>query len=76
MKGIFIQRYRRMKDLKNKKGLFLYGKIADMRKAVMYCELHKCYLTKHQLFSKKFRCNGCRHRKEVNKWGDIYSENQ
>lgn len=49
----------------NTKVLFLYGKLRSKKKAVLYCELHKCYLDKGQLFSKKFKCEKCKHKKEV-----------
>lgn len=51
--------------MKKEKVLFLYGKIGYKSKAKLYCDLHKCYLTKQQLYSKKFRCEKCKHKKEV-----------
>ena len=51
--------------MKREKVLFLYGKIAYKDKAVLYCDLHKCYLSKQQLFSKKFKCKKCKYKKEV-----------
>lgn len=50
---------------KQKKVLFLYGRLRHKNKAVLYCDLHKCYLDKQQLFSKKFKCEKCKYRKDV-----------
>lgn len=47
------------------KSLFLYGKLRHKSKAVLYCSLHKCYLDKSQLFAKKFKCEKCKYRKDV-----------
>lgn len=58
-----------MKNLKNKKNedivLFPYGKLGKKRKAVLYCGLHKCFLSKQNLFAKKFKCNKCKHKKNI-----------
>lgn len=45
--------------------LFLYGKLRHKSKAVLYCTLHKCYLDIFQLREKKFKCNKCKHKKEI-----------
>lgn len=50
---------------KKAKVLFLYGRLRHKNKAVLYCSLHKCYLDKQQLFSKKFKCEKCKHMKNV-----------
>lgn len=50
--------------MKNEKVLFLYGKIGYKKKAELYCDLHKCYVNKRQLFEKKFRCKKCKHQRE------------
>lgn len=50
---------------KSKKVLFLYGKLDKKNRAVYYCGLHKCYISKGNLFEKKFRCEKCKHKKEV-----------
>ena len=49
--------------MKKEKVLFLYGKVGYKEKAKVYCELHKCYLSKQQLFGKKFRCEKCKYGK-------------
>ena len=54
--------------MKREKVLFLYGKIKYKDKAKIYCTLHKCYLSKQQLFAKKFKCEKCKYKKEVNEW--------
>ena len=51
--------------MKNHKVLFLYGKIGLKSKAVLYCSLHKCFLSKKDLFAKNFKCNKCKHRKNI-----------
>lgn len=51
--------------MKRHKAVFLYGKIMYEDKAVFYCELHKCYISKPQLFSKKFKCEKCKHGKKI-----------
>lgn len=56
--------------MKREKVLFLYGKINYKDKAKIYCDLHKCYLSKQQLFAKKFKCEKCKYKKEVNEWGN------
>lgn len=50
---------------KNNKVLFLYGKLTNKNKAVLYCDLHKCFLNKRNLFEKKFRCKNCKYKKDV-----------
>ena len=50
---------------KQDKVLFLYGRLRYKRKAVLYCDLHKCFVDKQQLFSKKFKCENCKHRRDV-----------
>lgn len=40
--------------MKNKKVLFLYGRIGKRNKAVYYCNLHKCFLMKSHVWEKKF----------------------
>lgn len=52
--------------MKEEMVMFLYGKIKNKRKALYYCELHKCYISKPQLFEKAFKCRKCKHSKEVN----------
>lgn len=54
-----------MKNKKENRVLFLYGKLRHKNKAIYYCELHKCYIDKPQLFAKKFKCENCKHKKEV-----------
>lgn len=51
--------------MKDEKVLFLYGKIGSKRKAMFYCNLHKCYVRKSQFFEKKFKCRNCKHSEEV-----------
>lgn len=51
--------------MKEHKVLFLYGKLRYKNKAMYYCELHKCYIDKQNLFAKKFKCKNCKHSKEV-----------
>ena len=51
--------------MKNEKALFLYGKLRYKNKAIFFCNLHKCYIDKQNLFSKKFKCEKCKHCKEV-----------
>ena len=51
--------------MKNEKVLFLYGKLRNKKKAIFYCELHKCYIDKQDLFSKNFRCKKCIHKKNT-----------
>lgn len=48
------------------KVLFLYGKLGKYNKAKYYCELHKCYLSQSNLYEKKFRCEKCKHKKDLN----------
>ena len=50
---------------KKEKVLFLYGKLGAKHKAILYCSLHKCFIDKHQLFGKKFKCEKCKHRKNI-----------
>ena len=47
------------------KEMFLYGKLKKKKKAVAYCELHKCYLDAHNI--KERRCNKkrCKRKKEI-----------
>ena len=54
---------------KQDKVLFLYGRLRYKRKAVLYCDLHKCFVDKQQLFSKKFKCEKCKHRRDVDEGG-------
>lgn len=54
--------------MKNKKVLFLYGKLRNKNKAVLYCSLHKCFIDKSQLFSKNFRCKKCKHKREADEY--------
>lgn len=51
--------------MKNEKVLFLYGKVKYKNKAILYCGLHKCFLDKKQLFGKNFKCEKCKHSKNV-----------
>lgn len=51
--------------MKREKVLFLYGKIGYKDKAKYYCGLHKYYVSKKQLFAKKFKCKKCKHKKEL-----------
>ena len=48
-----------------KKVLFPFGKLRNKNKAVIYCGLHKCFMSKGDLIAKKFKCNKCKHRREV-----------
>lgn len=58
--------------MKREKVIFLYGKLGYKDKAKLYCSLHKCYLNKQQLFAKKFKCQKCKHKKEVGEeWESI-----
>lgn len=50
---------------KSNKVLFLYGKLAKKAKAVCYCNLHKCYISKHNLIEKRFKCTKCKYKEEV-----------
>ena len=45
--------------------LFLYGKLRPIEKAALYCDLHKCYLDKQQVFGKKFKCKRCKYMKNM-----------
>lgn len=45
--------------------IFLYGKIRNKRYAKFYCKLHKCYISKQNLFEKKFKCEKCKYKEEV-----------
>ena len=51
--------------MKREKVLFLYGKIGYKDKARLYCDLHKCYLNRQHLFTKKFKCERCKYRRDV-----------
>ena len=51
--------------MKEQKVMFLYGKIGKKKKAKLYCDLHKCYVNKQQLFTKNFKCEKCKYKKEV-----------
>ena len=44
-----------------KKVLFPFGKLRNKNKAVLYCGLHKCFMSKGDLIAKKFKCNKCKH---------------
>lgn len=55
----------------NNEVLFLYGKMGYRKHAKLYCELHKCYVDIYQLRDKNFKCNKCKHKKEVEN-GEIY----
>lgn len=57
--------------MKRHKGLFLYGSIDYKDKAKLYCSLHKCFLNKQHLYKKKFKCEKCKHKKEVDEYGEI-----
>lgn len=48
------------------KEMFLYGKLRDKKKAVYYCNLHKCYLDKTDIRKKNCNFKNCKHRKEIN----------
>ena len=50
---------------KQEKVMFLYGKLGLKCKAVLYCSLHKCFVNRQQLFRKKFKCEKCKHSKNV-----------
>lgn len=50
---------------KPQKVLFLYGKLGQKKRAVLYCSLHKCFISKQDLFRKKFKCEKCIHRKDA-----------
>ena len=45
--------------------LFLYGKLRHRNKAVYYCNLHKCYISRQNLFEKKFKCEKCKHKSDI-----------
>lgn len=51
--------------MKKEKVMFLYGKLNNKKRAKYYCELHKCYLSRQNLFTKKFKCEKCKHKKEL-----------
>lgn len=50
---------------KNNKLLFLYGKLGNKNKAIYYCKLHKCYISKSNLIEKKFKCKKCKHKTDI-----------
>lgn len=50
---------------KPQKVMFLYGKLGPKKRAVLYCSLHKCFISKQDLFRKKFKCEKCIHRKDA-----------
>ena len=50
---------------KNKKALFLYGRLRSRDRAVLYCKLHKCYLDRGQLYQKKYKCLKCKHKEDI-----------
>lgn len=50
---------------KQPKVLFLYGKLGNKKKAVLYCGLHKCFISRQDLFRKKFKCEKCMHKKNA-----------
>ncbi len=50
---------------KNKKALFLYGRLRYRDRAVLYCKLHKCYLDRGQLYQKKYKCLKCKHKEDI-----------
>ena len=55
-------------QMKHKRVLFLYGKLGKRNKAVYYCSLHQCFLSKGNLFEKRFRCEKCKHKKEIDNY--------
>lgn len=50
---------------KPEKVLFLYGKLGAKKRAVLYCSLHKCFISRQDLFRKNFKCERCIHRKDA-----------
>ena len=50
---------------KQEKVMFLYGKLGPKRRAVLYCSLHKCFISKQDMYRKKFKCEKCIHRKDA-----------
>lgn len=51
--------YKSMEDIKNK-AIFLYGKLRNPSEALGYCNLHKCYLDKSDVFEKRCVKKKCR----------------
>lgn len=45
--------------------LFPFGRLGKKKKAIFYCGLHKCFMTKGDLICKNFKCNKCIHKKPV-----------
>ena len=46
-------------------GLFLYGRLRKIHKAVAYCKLHKCYLKPKDITEKQCNKKMCKYKEEV-----------
>lgn len=47
------------------KEIYIFGRLVQKSKAVVYCKLHKCYLEPKDIKEKKCNFKRCKHRIEL-----------
>ena len=60
-----MARKNKRKRTNKTKELYIFGRLHQKSKAVMYCELHKCYLEPRDITEKKCNFKRCKHKIEL-----------
>lgn len=60
-----MERRTRNVTIRKNTGVFLYGKIKSLHRAVAYCKLHKCYLEGQDVKRKGCNIKRCKHKKII-----------
>ena len=56
-----MARKNKRKRINRTKELSIFGRLVQRKKAVVYCELHKCYLEPKDIAEKKCNFKRCKH---------------
>ena len=60
-----MARKNKRKRINRTKEISIFGRLVQRKKAVVYCELHKCYLEPKDIAEKKCNFKRCKHKIEV-----------
>ena len=60
-----MARKNKRKRINRTKELSIFGRLVQRKKAVVYCELHKCYLEPRDISEKRCNRKKCKYKKEL-----------
>ena len=62
---------KRIKNKREERVMYLYGRLNERSKAVIYCKLHECYLEPKDVAEKRCNWKKCKYKEEIKEEGGM-----